>query len=638
MNDSTLETARALARIGMPVWRSKLSKDGGPIREKWQDIKVDVAERELAAWQPGMAMCATAGVVFDVLDRDPKNDPGSRSWNRLLNKLGPDGLDYFFRVRTPSGGEHYYIATLGLGRKYNPIPGFPGVDLQSSNSLVFLPPTQRKGGAYVVLENALGEFSPRPCKALKKLILSSVPVGGAVADERAEVSDLRRACIEAPEGSQRAALLRLVHEYERKGYDREDIVLLLLQLNIRNYNPSSPWNARSFRSLFHRAGAVIADARPGELDGIEEPIRAGRVRALDGVEAKITRWLWKPFLARGEISLLDGEKGVGKSSSWFDIAARGSRGAAMPGDERQSRGAFSTLILSPENRTEQIIVPRLRAAGADLSRIFMPAIGVQRGKRMEDKMLLLPDSAETIGGMIRESGASLLIIDPVPAFLMPTINSHNDASVRTALAPLAAVLGRLDCAAGFSRNMNKNSSQEARHRGSGSQAFADLARVHIVMMRLPPDAGVPGQFGFSQAVANMTRHDSRVLTFSIEDSDIPLDEEVDGDGPSYVSRLVWHGYQDVVLGGSFRRGPRGWMQEKIQEVLSDIFAEAGTSISPAEVYDLLRAAGASVNHATVDKVREDMGIIALPVHEKGKRGVKGWVWTNEIRVTRETRL
>jgi hypothetical protein len=93
---------------------------------------------------------------------------------------------------------------------------------------------------------------------------------------REEVSDLRRAVISAEAGEQRVALLRLVHEYERRGFDPESIVLLLLQLKIQNFDERRPWRSGDFRSLLHRPGVVVPDALPGELDegDIGEPVRS----------------------------------------------------------------------------------------------------------------------------------------------------------------------------------------------------------------------------------------------------------------------------------------------------------------------------------------------------------------------------
>ena len=131
-----------------------------------------------------------------------------------------------------------------------------------------------------------------------------------------------------------------------------------------------------------------------------------------------------------QISIIDGEKGVGKSSIWMDACARGSRGLPMPGEDEALCKPFNTLILSPENRVRQVITPRLMAAGADMKRIFVPEVRMKRGGKKAEHYLL-PGAAGLIGELIEECKARFLIVDPITAFLEQNINSHNEASVRT---------------------------------------------------------------------------------------------------------------------------------------------------------------------------------------------------------------
>ena len=55
---------------------------------------------------------------------------------------------------------------------------------------------------------------------------------------------------------------------------------------------------------------------------------------------------------------------------------------------------------------------------------------------------------------IEEKGASLLIIDPVQAF-MPACDTHRDADVRTLLMPLAKMAQELQCAVVLIGHVNK---------------------------------------------------------------------------------------------------------------------------------------------------------------------------------------
>ncbi len=143
-----LDVARRLVALGVPVFWAQLSPDGAPLRPGWQFIEPDIAEVD--QWRPGLALCATGGIIFDVLDVDPRHG-GDVSIGRLLAELGDDKPNVYARVHTPSGGWHYWITALGIGKHVNfgrhSFGG--GLDLQGgrpnggSRGLAFLPPTVR---------------------------------------------------------------------------------------------------------------------------------------------------------------------------------------------------------------------------------------------------------------------------------------------------------------------------------------------------------------------------------------------------------------------------------------------------------------------------------------------------------------
>src|SRR2546423_15033846 len=81
-------------------------------------------------------------------------------------------------------------------------------------------------------------------------------------------------------------------------------------------------------------------------------------------------WLWRPYVARGKLTLLDGDPGCGKSLLTTDLAARLSRGVSLSGDASPV-APWRTLLLSIEDNAGDTIWPRLRAAGADLGQLFL---------------------------------------------------------------------------------------------------------------------------------------------------------------------------------------------------------------------------------------------------------------------------
>lgn len=610
-----IAVAHTLVDMGVSVFPTRLNAKGGPTRRAWQLTKPDHALVD--EWHSGMALAARTGMVFDVLDVDPRNG-GELSWKRLASELGDDGPEVYWKVATPSGGHHFWIASLGVGSHHPIRPDLPGVDLQGAGTCVFLPGTERKGGIYTAGTPRLASLNGTGPSAALIRALSSSTDSGASGPGRRTAGELRRKALGAGPGEQRGALLSLVREWEYMGCDRDEIVEQCVALGLKNFDARRPWKPTDFAGILDSPGRIVGDARPGELDGIGSAGRpSGLVRPFSSIEEGITQWLWELYLAVGEISLIDGEKGVGKSTTWLDVAARGSRGRAMPGEAEAICGPFNTLILSPENRVRHIIKPRLRAAGADMERIFAPEdIPVKRGKAPE--MYLLPDAAPLIGRMIREAQARLLVIDPITAFLMPHINSHNDASVRSALAPLARELAEHECAGAFSRNMNKSTTQADKDRGSGSHAFSDLARVHLLAMRLPDDWAGEGEFGLRPASTNMTVLDTSTLTFSIVDSDVPLD-----DRGHFISRIDWHDREEISYARRSGPGPEPEVQDEVIDVLEQMFrVKDPWRAKDAEAE--LKSAGVSTNKVTVAKARKRLGIRSV---QRGGDGGNYYAWT-----------
>ena len=78
-------------------------------------------------------------------------------------------------------------------------------------------------------------------------------------------------------------------------------------------------------------------------------------------------WLWPGVIPRGMLSLLGGKQGLGKSFLICDLAARVSSGQPMPDGTSHPPG--KVLLLAREDDASCVLLPRLRAANADLSRV-----------------------------------------------------------------------------------------------------------------------------------------------------------------------------------------------------------------------------------------------------------------------------
>ena len=230
-------------------------------------------------------------------------------------------------------------------------------------------------------------------------------------------------------------------------------------------------------------------------------VELGNVIALDEIEEQPLVWLWRGYIPRGKITILDGDPGLCKSTLLLDLLARRSSGRELPGEASPAASSEECLIVSGEDDFADTIIPRLRAAGANLSRI--KALALRKDKEGRMIPFSVPEDMTRLENALGESEATFVVIDPITAFLSERIQSHNDASVRKAMTPLAEVAQKSGAALVLVRHLNKDTSvTKALYRGGGSIAFSGSARSVLLAAEKPEGDGV---MVLAQTKSNLAR-------------------------------------------------------------------------------------------------------------------------------------
>ena len=203
---------------------------------------------------------------------------------------------------------------------------------------------------------------------------------------------------------------------------------------------------------------------------------------LSAIEPSNISWLWEPYLARGKLSLLDGDPGAGKSLFTADLAARLSRGGRLP-DGSWRRRKSAVLFLNAEDGLEDTLQPRLEAAGADLTRVY--SLGGLRREESAGGMLSFPQHLDCLRRALSAHWPDLVVIDPMMAFFPPEVSTNNDQTIRLALAPLAALAAQTAAAVLLVRQLTKRGGRKALYRGSGSISIIGSIRTALFLARHP---------------------------------------------------------------------------------------------------------------------------------------------------------
>jgi putative DNA primase/helicase len=344
------------------------------------------------------------------------------------------------------------------------------------------------------------------------------------------------------------------------------------------------------------------------------------VRASD-IRPESIQWVWANRFALGKFSLIAGNPGLGKSQLTVHMAAQITTGGKWPNGEGVAPFG-SVIILSCEDDPADTLVPRLLAAGADTSRVhIVEAIkeaasggGQERQFNLAKDVKALCDAIEQIGDV------RLVIIDPVTAYLGNDgkVDSHKNAEVRGALAPLQSHAAKFGFAAVGVSHLNKGGGQEALMRVLGSLAFVAAARVAFLVVAdadnertlfipMKNNIGVKRP-GFAFRVV------SKTIEGGIETSSIEWDADE-----------ITKSADEALAAAVGRDGDKGSERTSIGEAMNflrDVLSEGPVSAKSVQH----QAKEAGISRATLRRAQKAIGVKARHRGDGGTGGRGEWIW------------
>lgn len=186
----------------------------------------------------------------------------------------------------------------------------------------------------------------------------------------------------------------------------------------------------------------------------------------DKVQVRAIEWLDKPLLQGSAFTLIAGPKGVGKGTWIAAVTAGMTRGVYGP--------VRDVLIISTEDSASIDLVPRLNAAGADLTHVHIIT-----------GPLSLPADLHRLHDLTVETGnVGMVVIDPLSNH-MGGVDTDKEGAVRYAIQGLNKLADELACVILGVRHIGKARQNGAVAAVLGSTAWVDLPRA--VLMFAPDD-------------------------------------------------------------------------------------------------------------------------------------------------------
>lgn len=334
-----------------------------------------------------------------------------------------------------------------------------------------------------------------------------------------------------------------------------------------------------------------------------------RLRVASDVSIRRTEFMWGGRIPRGELTIVCGIGGLGKSQATGALLTTlVTRGRAAP-----DLGPGRVLLSSAEDDPEATLVPRLMAAGADLDLVEF----IEPSEDDSFHGLTLPDDIDLLAKFIRERQPTLLVIDPISSHLASNVDSHRDANLRQAIDPLGALAHEYGVTIVVVAHLNKSASSDLYVRLSGSTGFFNAARS-VLLFAADPEADPDEDVGLRVLIhgkCNVGPH-APGLRLRVESAEVPSK-----DGDVSTSKLVVLGETNLDISDAL--APLDDEERTKTSTATEWLAEAlrGGSWWPVEDLKAQHDEHKHGSWRTVRRAAKRLGV------EKDKKGMdSGWRW------------
>lgn len=336
-----------------------------------------------------------------------------------------------------------------------------------------------------------------------------------------------------------------------------------------------------------------------------------RLTPASAFKIKAVRWVWEGRMPLGELTLIPGREGVGKSTFLAWLAAAITNGN-LPGLYHGQPRAV--LYAASEDAWSYTIAPRMLAAGANLDLVYRVDVEEEDGTV---KGLILPRDCRHLPTIAAQVQAAVLMCDPIMSLVDGNINNFKSQELRTALEPLRRAAEEARIAVPALVHFNKSAGTDINTLIAGSRAWVEVARAVIAIAQ--DKEADDYTCVVSQAKNNLGRSDLPNLVYTIDSVTLETDDE---DEPAHVGRLRWTGETDISAEDLLNGATDGQGLSDNTLAIIDFVENAGYGLTVQEVADHFKD---QIKYDTVKKTlarcakRGDLVSPARGIYTSGKK-------------------
>lgn len=222
------------------------------------------------------------------------------------------------------------------------------------------------------------------------------------------------------------------------------------------------------------AREVPPNVRTGGPGGSFRPTsRTFSVVPFSDISERTIEWLVEGTIPRHTAVVLVGEEGIGKGLYCASLIAKVTAGT----------DPIDVLMIVSEDDPETVLKARLRAAGADMSRVHLMVADVESLTGVP----LIPNDTSDVLDAIRKTGASLVVVDPWMSIVPGNLSIKDTQQARQALDPLNALARQSGASFLLVTHTNRMVGGSARNRYGGTVALRQASRLCLMAIADPHD-------------------------------------------------------------------------------------------------------------------------------------------------------
>lgn len=580
-NNSLKEWALYYASLGLAVFPLKPKGKAPAINNGFHRATTD--PKQIKSWWEntpdfniGIATGQPSGLLAIDLDIDDEKGVNGyeilKSWQQNHGAL-PDS----WQSITGRGGYHLIY---GASEDFKCKTGlYEGVDIRANGGYIVAPPSLHPNGRCYEWETSPGDCPITPVNDTVKAFLNG---GRKAQDERKSPFELPNTI---PEGQRVSTLVSLIGKLKNSGLADETIKVAVREENELKCSPpctseelekevfpalTRGWKAK--KPYTKNAAAVLDN---GRYRAAKENVDFSLSNAAD-VEIKEPEWLISGYIPRYGITTIAGEGGTGKTSIWCALVASITTGQhsflTANNIPFGSGEPENVLIFSAEDSWSYVLRNRLEANGADLSRISFLS-------PEDDRFTDLNFDSDLLKGIIIENRPSVIIFDPLQAFIPANLKMGDRNAMRKCFSPLMGYGEQYGVTSIIIAHANKQSGVWGRKRIADSSDIWDGSRS-VLMVGTCPDSNMRY---ISQEKSNYGRLQDTVL-YTLNENCVPVFE-------SYSEKKD----RDFVLAEAKEKTVRPAVEDAKDFILETLKNQPGEKMAVADLDGLAKALGVSCN-------------------------------------------